>query len=98
MRKASLPIQRLIGGDHLLTLAHDMHYADISALYAAIGENHVSAQSVVQKLINQFGGSEGAVEDIAEATLPSTLDIPAAPSLTGDSGVRVQGVSDVHKK
>ena len=38
MRKAALPIQRLLGGDQLLTLAHDMHYADIAALYAAIGE------------------------------------------------------------
>ena len=43
-----------------------------SALYAAIGENHVSAQSVVQKLVAQLGGAEGAVEDIAEAVVPST--------------------------
>jgi GTP pyrophosphokinase len=36
-----------------------MHLVDISALYAAIGEGHVSAQSVVQKLVAQFGGSAG---------------------------------------
>ena len=71
MRKAALPIQRLLGGDQLLTLAHDMHYADIAALYAAIGEGHVSAQSVVHKLVNQLGGAEGAVEDIAEAMVPT---------------------------
>ncbi|HET8582508.1 MAG TPA: bifunctional (p)ppGpp synthetase/guanosine-3',5'-bis(diphosphate) 3'-pyrophosphohydrolase, partial [Jatrophihabitans sp.] len=101
MRKAALPIQRLLGGDQLLTLAHDMHYTDISALYAAIGENHVSAQSVVQKLVTQFGGAEGAVEDIAEATMPS----PAAPAVVSrrsvESGVRVRtssGVTDVHTK
>jgi len=98
MRKASLPIQRLLGGDQLLTLAHDMHYADISALYAAIGENHVSAQSVVQKLVTQFGGTEGAVEDIAEATLPSVESVPALTPRSPDSGVRVQGTSDVHVK
>jgi guanosine-3',5'-bis(diphosphate) 3'-pyrophosphohydrolase len=97
MRKASLPIQRLLGGDQLLTLAHDMHYADISALYAAIGENHVSAQSVVQKLVIQLGGSEGSVEDIAEATLPSALEALTSPR-SGDSGVRVKGVTDVHTK
>jgi GTP pyrophosphokinase len=97
MRKASLPIQRLLGGDQLLTLAHDMHYTDISALYAAIGENHVSAQSVVQKLVTQFGGTEGAVEDIAEATVPSVEAAPLAPR-SPDSGVRVQGMSDVHVK
>jgi guanosine-3',5'-bis(diphosphate) 3'-pyrophosphohydrolase len=98
MRKASLPIQRLLGGDQLLTLAHDMHYADISALYAAIGENHVSAQSVVQKLVTQFGGTEGAVEDIAEATLPSVETAPPLTPRSPESGVRVQGVSDVHVK
>src|SRR5262245_4514979 len=99
MRKASLPIQRLLGGDQLLTLAHDMHYADISALYAAIGENHVSAQSVVQKLVTQLGGTEGAVEDIAEAMVPSPIqEAPLVPARTGDSGVRVMGMSDIHTK
>jgi GTP diphosphokinase / guanosine-3',5'-bis(diphosphate) 3'-diphosphatase len=98
MRKAALPMQRLLGGDQLLTLAREMHLADISALYAAIGEGHVSAQSVVQKLVAQFGGSEGSVEDIAEAVVPSV----EAPSVTrrsaGDSGVVVKGVSDVWVK
>jgi GTP pyrophosphokinase len=99
MRKSALPIQRLLGGDQLLTLAHDMHYADISALYAAIGENHVSAQSVVQKLVSQLGGSEGAVEDIAEATVPSPGEAPPlGPSRTDNTGVQVKGVTDVHTK
>ncbi|MCW2495992.1 TGS domain-containing protein, partial [Jatrophihabitans sp.] len=95
MRKAALPIQRLLGGGELLTLANDMHLADIDALYAAIGEGHVSAQSVVQKLVTQLGGTEGSVEDIAEATIPQV----EAPSVTrrsgGDVGVVVKGVSDV---
>jgi GTP pyrophosphokinase len=98
MRKAALPMQRLLGGDQLLTLAHDMHLQDVSALYAAIGESHVSAESVVKKLVVQLGGSEGSVEDIAEATIPQVL----APSVTrrtsGDVGVVVKGVSDVWVK
>src|SRR5262249_30064973 len=98
MRKAALPIQRLMGGDQLLTLAHDMHYADISALYAAIGENHVSAQSVVQKLVSQLGGTEGAVEDIAEATMPSVETPAQVTPRTGDTGVRVMGMTDIHTK
>jgi guanosine-3',5'-bis(diphosphate) 3'-pyrophosphohydrolase len=99
MRKAALPIQRLLGGDQLLTLAQDMHYADISALYAAIGENHVSAQSVVHKLVNQFGGTEGAVEDISEAIVPSEDGAGAAQRRgSGDVGVVVKGVSDVWVK
>ena len=64
-------MQRLLGGDTLLTLARDMHLADVTALYAAVGEGHVSAQSVVQKLVAQLGGPEGAIEDIAETAIPS---------------------------
>ena len=95
MRKAALPIQRVLGGDQLLTLAHDMHLADVSALYAAIGEQHVSAQSVVQKLVAQLGGSEGSVEDIAEAVVPSVESPSVTRHSVGDSGVVVKGVSDV---
>jgi GTP pyrophosphokinase len=94
MRKASLPMQRLLGGDQLATLAKDMHYADISALYAAIGEGHVSAQTVVHKLVAQLGGEEGAIEDIAEATRPTAKPSPQRPS-GGNVGVVVRGVSDV---
>ena len=71
MRKAGLPLQRLLGGDALITLARDLHYADVTALYAAVGEGHVSAQSVVQKLVTSLGGAEGAVEDIAETAIPT---------------------------
>jgi guanosine-3',5'-bis(diphosphate) 3'-pyrophosphohydrolase len=97
MRKASLPIQRLLGGDQLLTLAREMHLNDVSALYAAIGEGHVSAQAVVQKLVTALGGAEGAIEDIAEATMPAIV-APSAGRQSGDAGVVVKGVSDVWVK
>ena len=71
MRKAGLPLQRLLGGDALVTLARDLRYPDVTALYAAVGESHVSATSVVQKVVASLGGSEGAVEDIAETAVPA---------------------------
>jgi len=99
MRKAALPLQRLLGGDQLLTLAREMHLVDISALYAAIGEGRVSAQSVVQKLVAQLGGSEGSVEDISEAMIPAVDAPTATPRRSGgDAGVVVKGVSDVWVK
>ncbi len=99
MRKAALPMQRLLGGDQLLTLAREMHLTDVAALYAAIGEGHVSAQSVVQKLVTQLGGSEGAMEDLAEATKPVlAAPAPANHRPTGDAGVVVKGVSDIWVK
>ena len=68
MRKQSLPIQRMLTGESLVTLAHELRYPDISALYAAIGEGHVSAQTVVSRLVQSLGGEEGATEDLAEVT------------------------------
>jgi len=97
MRKSSLPMQRLLGGDQLVTIARDMHLADITALYVAIGENHVSAQSIVQKLVASLGGVEGATEDLAETTIPTrTETVPRPPS--GNAGVMVSGMSDVWVK
>jgi GTP pyrophosphokinase len=99
MRKAALPLQRMLGGDALLTIASELHLADITALYAAVGENQVSAQSVVQKLVAQLGGAEGAVEDLAETARPST-EQPGSGTrkASGDAGVVVLGVTDVWVK
>ncbi|CAM5709366.1 hypothetical protein SGLAM104S_01821 [Streptomyces glaucescens] len=79
MRKQNLPIQRILTGDSLVTLAHEMRYPDISALYAAIGEGHVSAQNVVQKLVQAFGGEEAATEEIDESIRPRAGPQPQTP-------------------
>ncbi|MFE4261548.1 RelA/SpoT family protein [Streptomyces sp. NPDC056883] len=96
MRKQNLPIQRILTGDSLVTLAHEMRYPDISSLYAAIGEGHVTAQNVVQKLVQALGGEDAANEDIEE-TIP-----PARGRSTrrgnADPGVVVKGVEDVWVK
>ncbi|WP_345943951.1 bifunctional (p)ppGpp synthetase/guanosine-3',5'-bis(diphosphate) 3'-pyrophosphohydrolase [Streptomyces sp. SID3212] len=96
MRKQNLPIQRILTGDSLVTLAHEMRYPDISSLYAAIGEGHVTAQSVVQKLVQALGGEEAANEDIAETAPPSHGRSKRRSS--ADPGVVVKGVDDVWVK
>jgi GTP pyrophosphokinase len=96
MRKAGLPLQRLLGGEALTTLAADLHYADVSALYAAVGEHQVSAASVVEKLLIALGGSEGATEDIAETAIPTKRTV--ARTAGGDPGVVVHGMADVWAK
>jgi guanosine-3',5'-bis(diphosphate) 3'-pyrophosphohydrolase len=99
MRKASLPMQRLLGGEALLTIARDMHLTDISALYAAVGESHISAQTIVQRLVTQLGGVEGAVEDIAETAVPTTpAERQTSRRSSSSAGVTVKGVSDVWVK
>ncbi len=97
MRKQNLPIQRILTGDSLVTLAHEMRYADISALYAAIGEGHVSAQNIVQKLVQALGGEEAATEEIDESVPPAHGRSRKRRS-SADPGVVVKGVEDVWVK
>ncbi|MET9884171.1 bifunctional (p)ppGpp synthetase/guanosine-3',5'-bis(diphosphate) 3'-pyrophosphohydrolase [Streptomyces sp. NPDC006430] len=96
MRKQNLPIQRILTGDSLVTLAHEMRYPDISSLYAAIGEGHVAAQGVVQKLVQALGGEEAANEDIEESVPPSRARGKRRGN--ADPGVVVKGVDDVWVK
>ncbi|WP_228975399.1 RelA/SpoT family protein [Streptomyces sp. DH12] len=96
MRKQNLPIQRILTGDSLVTLAHEMRYSDISSLYAAIGEGHVTAQSIVQKLVQALGGEEAATEDIAESAPPARGR--GKRRAKADPGVVVKGVEDVWVK
>ncbi|MFD5951419.1 GTP pyrophosphokinase [Streptomyces collinus] len=97
MRKQNLPIQRILTGDSLVTLAHEMRYADISALYAAIGEGHVSAQNIVQKLVQALGGEEAATEEIDES-VPPARGRSRKRRTSADPGVVVKGVDDVWVK
>ena len=97
MRKAGLPLQRLLGGDALGTLAKDLRYADVTALYAAVGEHQLSAASVVEKLMAALGGPEGAVEDIAETAIPTRRTVTRRAA-GGDPGVVVHGMTDVWAK
>ena len=92
MRKLGLPLQRLATADSLPNLARDLRYTDVSALYAAVGEGRVSAQSVVEKLVKAVGGLAGAQDDLAEAAMPTKAP---QPRTSGDSGVEVNGAPDV---
>ncbi|MCD0448991.1 bifunctional (p)ppGpp synthetase/guanosine-3',5'-bis(diphosphate) 3'-pyrophosphohydrolase [Actinocorallia sp. API 0066] len=94
MRKQNLPLQRMMSGEALLALARDLRYPDVSSLYAAVGEGHVAAQSVVQKLVQALGGVESAEEDIAELAIPTRRRARRAVP-AGDPGVVVAGDPDV---
>ena len=94
MRKEGLPLQRLLTVDTLTGLASELRYHDIEALYAAVGEGHVSAQHVVGRLVVSLGGEEGASEDLAEATTPTR----SMRRRSGDPGVVVVGTADVWVK
>ncbi len=94
MKKLNLPLQRLMTHDAVLSVATGMGLRDISALYAAVGENHVSAQHVVNKLVEILGGDAGTEETLAEAVTPGTISAHRpGPSALGDAAVIVDGMS-----
>lgn len=94
MRKQNLPIQRLLTHEAMVTLANEMRFADVSSLYAAIGEGQASAATVVHRLVQSMGGEQGTEEDVAETARPGRQ-----PRVhTGDAGVVVKGVTDVWVK
>ncbi|MCU1642363.1 MAG: diphosphokinase [Nocardia sp.] len=89
VRRSGLPLQRLMSANAMTSLAAELHYADISALYTAVGENQVSAHHVVQRLMAQLGGVSDVENELAERSTPST--VPSRQRLTGDAGVEIPG-------
>jgi GTP pyrophosphokinase len=93
MRKAGLPLQKILAGQAILELAHDLHYQEVEDLYAAVGNGHVSAPSVVEKLAISIGQ---VVEEHDESL--DHLFKRQAPTKRNSSGVDVQGIDDVMVK
>jgi len=96
MRKEGLPLKRLMTHESLMQAAVHFNHADVSALYAAVGENNLSAQAVVRRVIDLHGGDEGAAEDLAEGVTITRRSRATASST--DSGVVIKGVDDVWVK
>ena len=89
VRRGGLPLQRLMSADSMAALARELRYADVSALYTAVGEGHISARHVVQRLTALLGGAEDAEDEIAERSTPS--NIPVRQRSNEDVGVSVPG-------
>ena len=96
LRKQGLPLHRVMNSEALQQVALQLRYADVTALYAAVGANHVSAQSVVEKVTALVMDEQSSTEP-ALATVP-IIDAPRAARPTDSSGVVVKGASDVLAK
>jgi guanosine-3',5'-bis(diphosphate) 3'-pyrophosphohydrolase len=91
MRKQNLPLQKLMSQDSLVEVASLLKYDDVSSLYAAVGEGHVSTQSVIEKIV-------ASVQTDAESD-GGDLDLPVKGRSRqlrhSDSGVLVRGAPDI---
>ena len=87
IRKEGLPVQKLASSPMLIELAASMNYTDLDALHAAIGEGHVSARSVAQRMARDLRAGEH------EEQLPATARRPRRGG--SRQGVHVEGLDDV---
>ncbi|WP_139979171.1 RelA/SpoT family protein [Nocardioides litoris] len=98
MRKEGLPLKRLLTHDSLSLVATHFKLADVTALYAAVGEGNLGAQSVVRRVIELNGGEEGVQEDLAEAVTITGRRSHSRAGGGADAGVIVKGSPDVWVK
>ena len=90
LRKGGPPVQKLATSPVLVKLADSMNYVDLDALHAAIGEGHVSARSIAQRVARELRGGD------SEDQLPATARSPRREATRRRSaGVHVEGLDDV---
>jgi GTP diphosphokinase / guanosine-3',5'-bis(diphosphate) 3'-diphosphatase len=94
LRREGLPLHKLLGSAALKDVAVTMNLADLDALYATIGENQVSAQSIVQRLAKALRGGE-ADEQLPTTALQGTRTRTPRVGRRTKAGVYVEGLDDV---
>ena len=100
VQRGGLPMHRLFTAQSMKTVATQLHYPDVDALYTAIGAGSVSAQHVANQLMAAFGDQDDAVDALAARTPISEIissRAQAKDSETG-TGVLVEGSPDVMAK
>ncbi|WP_182560941.1 RelA/SpoT family protein [Microlunatus kandeliicorticis] len=96
LRKAGLPLQRLLTVEHLTAVAGFFKLRDVSSLYAAIGEGTVGAQAAVNRLISTEGGEDAAVDETSEDRVVTGRRRRHRGG--SESGVQVLGETDLWVK
>lgn len=88
MRKQNLPLQKLMTQESLSNVASQLRYEDVSGLYAAVGEGHISTQSIIEKVL---ANGQAEADDAPDFVLPSRR----TNHRHSDSGILVRGAPDI---
>ncbi len=91
LRREGLPVQKIFGSKVLTTVAEKLNYADLQALYAAVGEHHLSGQSIAARVARELESASGTK---VEESLPATVNRPRRRNKAA-IGVHVEGLDDV---
>ncbi len=94
LRREGLPARRLLKEQAFADARGQLNYADDDALFAAIGEGHVGAASVAERIAREL--RDGDAEPDRER-LPSTVTRRAGGPRRSDgsAGVHVEGLDDI---
>ncbi len=90
MRKQNLPLQRMMNLESVSNAAAVLRLPGVDELYQAVGEGHISTQSVIEKIVGSLDTAEDSDED-----LYSSGSLSRPPSRTSESGVLVRGDDDI---
>jgi GTP pyrophosphokinase len=90
MRKQNLPLQRLMNQESVASVAAALKFHDVEDLYAAVGEGHVSTQSVIEKVVGVVHSDHDTDDDIFTGPAKGRV----APRVS-QSGVLVRGAPDI---
>ena len=92
LRREGLPTQKQVTAGALERLAATMSYTDTDALFAAVGEGHISARSVAQRVARELRGGDNE-EQLPTTVRPSSSDVRTRRDAR--VGVYVEGLDDV---
>ncbi|UDL74918.1 RelA/SpoT family protein [Corynebacterium uberis] len=100
VQRGGLPMHRLFTAQSMRTVAVELHYPDVDALYTAIGSGSISAQHVAHRMLAIFGDEEAAEDELVSSTPFSEIlgSKSSAAQTSVNSGVLVEGSPDVMAK
>ncbi len=91
LRREGLPVQKVASSPAVVEVGQSLNYHDLESLHAAIGEGHVSARSVAQRVRNSL--TELTPE--RDEALPSTSRRFRRSGKDSGVGVHVEGLDDL---
>jgi len=96
LRRESLPIAPVIRSETLREVARALNYDDTEALFVGVGERHLSARTVTERVARRLRGEDPEGSQPAERVSATALaPRRSSQKRSGGAGVHVEGLGDV---
>ncbi len=90
LRREGLPVQKVAASHVVENVAEKLNFPDVSALYVAVGEHHLSGKAVAARVAKELEVATGRTEE----SLPVTARRQRRRR-PGAAGVHVEGLDDM---